>query len=223
MQLVSNQNYMNFEIDFFLNKQREIFITIEQLARGFGYKSRKGVERMLERNPYLRDSKFSVMAKVPHRTGGTQETRLFNKRGIFEIGMLSRTKQGKEFRQWLYDYLEYLEKENEQYKVQRTIERQYRKSLNDAVKEWTHHSTHSYIHINNLLLKNVTGKTASVLKTERGNASSALDLLSAEELARYRDAEQKVIALLEMNFEYEDIKKYLAHTKARKKENIVMR
>lgn len=85
------------KIDFYLNKDRAILVTIEQLAQGFGYQSKRAVEKMLERNPYLRESQYSIVTKVPYSTGGTQETRLFNKRGIFEIGILSRTEKGKVF------------------------------------------------------------------------------------------------------------------------------
>lgn len=91
MQIIKKEKgeFGKIKIDFYLNKDREILVTIEQLAQGFGYKKRKGIERMLERNSYLRSDEYSVIAKVPHSLGGTQETRLFNKRGIFEIGMLS--------------------------------------------------------------------------------------------------------------------------------------
>ena len=81
MQIIKKEKgeFGKIKIDFYLNKDREILVTIEQLAQGFGYKKRKGIERMLERNSYLRSDEYSVIAKVPHSLGGAQETRLFNK------------------------------------------------------------------------------------------------------------------------------------------------
>lgn len=57
------------KIDFYLNKDRAILVTIEQLAQGFGYQSKRAVEKMLERNPYLRESQYSIVTKVPYSTG----------------------------------------------------------------------------------------------------------------------------------------------------------
>ncbi|HHL0819478.1 TPA: hypothetical protein ACQ0KU_002084, partial [Streptococcus agalactiae] len=57
------------------------------------------------------------------------------------------------------------------------------------------------------LLKSVTGQTAKQLKQSRVGYEIALDCLSADELTRYRKLEQKVIVLLELNAEYNDIKK----------------
>ena len=38
------------KIDFYLNKDRAILVTIEQLAQGFGYQSKRAVEKMLEQS-----------------------------------------------------------------------------------------------------------------------------------------------------------------------------
>ena len=71
MQIIKKEKgeFGKIKIDFYLNKDREILVTIEQLAQGFGYKNRKGIERMLERNSYLRSDEYSVIAKVPHSLG----------------------------------------------------------------------------------------------------------------------------------------------------------
>ena len=56
MQIIKKEKgeFGKIKIDFYLNKDREILVTIEQLAQGFGYKKRKGIERMLERNSYCK-------------------------------------------------------------------------------------------------------------------------------------------------------------------------
>lgn len=193
------------KIDFYLNKDRAILVTIEQLAQGFGYKNRKGIERMLERNSYLRNDEYSVITKVPHNLGGTQETRLFNKRGIFEIGMLSRTEKGKAFRAWIYDYIEELEKENANFRFQRALEKPTHKTLNDVISKWDNAPTMAFPTVNNLLLKLSTGKNKKKLTEDRGG-KTGLDCLTSVELAKYQAYEKAVIPLIELNMEYSVIR-----------------
>lgn len=199
------------KIDFYLNKDRAILVTIEQLAQGFGYKNRKGIERMLERNSYLRSDEYSVIAKVPHSLGGTQETRLFNKRGIFEIGMLSRTEKGKVFRAWIYDYIEELEKENANFRFQRALEKPTHKTLNEAISKWDNapKPPHGYSIVSNLLLKLSTGKNKQQLTADRGG-KTGLDCLTSVELAKYQAYEKAVIPLIELNMEYSVIRDTLS-------------
>lgn len=41
-------SFGELEIDFYLDRNRNIFVTIEQLAQRFGYKSRNAIEKMIE-------------------------------------------------------------------------------------------------------------------------------------------------------------------------------
>lgn len=211
MQLVINQHYGTLDIDFYLNKAKDIFVTIDQLAKGFGYKNRNGIEKMMERQQYLKEERFSTTDKLSVVEGDRtvlREVRLFNKRGITEIGMLSRTEQGTTFRQWIFDHIEQLEKQNYEFQLQRALEQPLRRNLTDAVKTWKHANGWSYSLITNLLFKTVTGKNAKQLKDSRGLASSsALDLLTADELKHYQGAEHYCISLIELGCPYEDIKK----------------
>ena len=197
------------KIDFYLNKDRAILVTIEQLAQGFGYKNRKGIERMLERNSYLRNDEYSVIAKVPHSLGGAQETRLFNKRGIFEIGMLSRTEKGKAFRAWIYDYIEELEKENANFRFQRALEKPTHKTLNEVISKWDNAPTMAFPTVNNLLLKLSSGKNKKKLIEDRGG-KTGLDCLTSVELAKYQAYEKAVIPMIELNMEYSVIRDTLS-------------
>lgn len=197
------------KIDFHLNKDKAILVTIEQLAQGFGYKNRKGIERMLERNSYLRNDEYSVIAKVPHSLGGAQETRLFNKRGIFEIGMLSRTEKGKAFRAWIYDYIEELEKENANFRFQRALEKPTHKTLNEVISKWDNAPTMAFPTVNNLLLKLSSGKNKKKLIEDRGG-KTGLDCLTSVELAKYQAYERAVIPLIELNMEYSVIRDTLS-------------
>ncbi|MGT2964574.1 BRO family protein [Streptococcus acidominimus] len=207
MQIIKKEKgeFGEIEIDFFLSKDREILVTIEQLTQGFGYQSRRAIEKMLERNPYLRDSKYSIVTKVPYNTGGTQETRLFNKRGIFEIGMLSRTEKGKIFRAWIYEYIEELEKENANFKLQRALERPKRKELHEAIESWEQAPKHAHSTVTNLLLKGASGLNKKQLMAERGGYNG-IDSLTSTELVRYQALEDMTIAMINLGMGYQDIK-----------------
>ncbi|HHR7121818.1 TPA: hypothetical protein ACUH5G_002126, partial [Streptococcus agalactiae] len=62
-------SFGELEIDFYLDRNRNIFVTIEQLAQGFGYKSRNAIEKMIERQPYLKEKRFSVTDKLSATDG----------------------------------------------------------------------------------------------------------------------------------------------------------
>ncbi|HEO5861525.1 TPA: hypothetical protein VA669_001933 [Streptococcus agalactiae] len=171
-------SFGELEIDFYLDRNRNIFVTIEQLAQRFGYKSRNAIEKMIERQPYLKEKRFSVTDKLSATDGKQYETRLFNK-----------------------------QRENANFKLIRELEKSNHKELTQAIKDWEHFNQWSYKAISDLLLKSVTGQTAKQLKQSRVGYEIALDCLSADELTRYRKLEQKVIVLLELNAEYNDIKK----------------
>lgn len=199
------ESFGEIEIDFYLNKNREIFVTIEQLAQGFGYKNRKGIEKMIERQPYLKEKRFSVTDKLSATDGKQYETRLFNKRGIFEIGMLSKTEKGKIFRQWIYDHIEEMEKENANFKLQRALERPKRKELHEAIESWGQAPRHAHSTVTNLLLKGASGLNKKQLMAERGGYNG-IDSLTSAELVRYQALEDMAIAMINLGMSYHDIK-----------------
>lgn len=199
------ESFGEIEIDFYLNKNREIFVTIEQLAQGFGYKSRNAIEKMIERQPYLKEKHFSVTDKLSATDGKQYETRLFNKRGIFEIGMLSKTEKGKIFRQWIYDHVEEMEKENANFKLQRALERPKRKALHEAIETWQEAPKRAHSTVINLLLKGASGLNKKQLMAERGGYNG-IDSLTSDELVRYQALEDMAIAMINLGMGYQDIK-----------------
>ncbi|HGD4405780.1 TPA: hypothetical protein ACIOW1_002074, partial [Streptococcus agalactiae] len=75
--------------------------------------------------------------------------------------------KGKIFRQWIYDHIEELERENANFKLIRELEKSNHKELTQAIKDWEHFNQWSYKAISDLLLKSVTGQTAKQLKQSR--------------------------------------------------------
>lgn len=93
--------------------------------------------------------------------------------------------------------------------INRVIEKPVKKTLMESVKNWKYTSKHAYSNINRLLIKGATGLSIKVLKKERGDAKTALDLLTSQEQEKYKQLEQKVIAYIEANFDYQLIKALL--------------
>lgn len=93
--------------------------------------------------------------------------------------------------------------------INRAIEKPVKKTLMESVKNWKYTSKHAYSNINRLLIKGATGLSIKALKKKRGDAKVALDLLTSQEQEKYKQLEQKVIAYIEANFDYQLIKALL--------------
>ncbi|MGV3138320.1 BRO family protein [Brevibacillus agri] len=110
--IAKSEQFENVQCDFWRNENGEVFMTIAQLAQALGYADKSGVEKILQRNDYLRSNEFSSTHKL--WVGGTdklsvpQETRIFTEDGIYEITMLSKTKVAREFRAFVRKVLKSL-------------------------------------------------------------------------------------------------------------------
>lgn len=215
MELITTQHYGGNIFSFYSTKRKDIFMTINELATGFGYKSKKGIEEMLRRKPYLKENKYSFMSKVPVRNYGTpqsvgttksklqyQEVRLFTERGIFEIGCISHTAKAEQFRDWVFNQLKILRNTFTKGMIAHTESKDLQKMLHDAVfnspiyKEKTEDKRRFAItNFNNLLIK-----TAS-----NGRVTHKVDM-TAKEIQKLEHLEHKTIALLNEGKCYQEIK-----------------
>ena len=215
MELIKTQHYGGNVFSFYSTKRKDIFMTINELALGFGYKSKKGIEEMLRRKPYLKENKYSFMSKVPVCNYGTpqsvgttkskvqyQEVRLFTERGIFEIGCISHTAKAEQFRDWVFSQLKMLRNAFTKGMIAHNESKDLQKMLHDAIfnspiyKEKTEEKRRFAItYFNNLLIK-----TAS-----NGRVTHKVDM-TAEEIQKLEHLEHKTIALLNEGKCYQEIK-----------------
>ena len=116
LQLIKSSKFGEVECDIYSN-EKEMFMTISQLANCLGYASKSGVEKIFQRNDYLREKEFSGVCTLA--VGGTdklgtpqtmQNTRVFTEDGIYEVTMLAKTEKAKEFRAFIRKLLKLLRK-----------------------------------------------------------------------------------------------------------------
>lgn len=116
LQLIKSSKFGEVECDIYSN-EKEMFMTISQLANCLGYANKSGVEKIFQRHNYLRDKEFS--SEVILTLGGTdkmgvpktmQNTRVFTEDGIYEVTMLAKTEKAKEFRAFIRKLLKSLRK-----------------------------------------------------------------------------------------------------------------
>lgn len=144
--------------------------------------------------------------KAPSNSGQQVRDYILNEQqATLLITYLKNTPTVREFKQQLVKAFFEMREELTQIRVQRSIEAPKRKTLNEAIKTWEHAPKMAYPTVYNLLLKAVTGKNSKQLKTTRG-AQSGIDCLNSIELAQYTALEDMVIALINLNFTYHDIK-----------------
>ena len=112
LQLLKSEKFGEIQADIYTNST-EMFMTINQLAECLGYADKSGVEKIVQRNEYLKTPEFSSTAKLSVLEGSrtvSRETRLFNEQGIYEVAFLSKTEIARQFRSWVRGILTALRK-----------------------------------------------------------------------------------------------------------------
>lgn len=156
--------------------------------------------------------KFGVLGFEIHKPdkgtlGGRPEKyyHLNEQQATLLITFLRNTEPVLKFKTDLVNAFFEMREELTQIRLQRSIEAPKRKSLNEAIKTWSRAPKMAYPTVYNLLLKAVTGKNSKQLKATRGGYSG-IDCLNSIELAQYTALEDMAIALINLNFTYQDIK-----------------
>lgn len=113
LKLRTTEMFGEIQTDIYENEYHEMFMTARQLGECLGYKSKSGIDMLINRNTYLKDEEFSCTHHllVPQGNGySMQETRVFNEDGIYEVTFLANTDKAKEFRCWVRRLLKSLRK-----------------------------------------------------------------------------------------------------------------
>ena len=215
MELIKTQNYGGNVFSFYSTKRKDIFMTINELALGFGHKSKNGIEQILNRNPRLKDKKYSFISKVPVRNYGTpqcvsttkskvqyQEVRLFTERGIFEIGCISHTAKAEQFRDWVFNQLKKLRTSFTKGMIAHNGSKDLQKMLHDAV-----FNSPAYVNKDDeSKRKSIMNINKHLIKTASQSRVKHKEDMTAEEIQKLEHLEHKTIALLNEGKCYQEIK-----------------
>ncbi|HEM3568445.1 TPA: Rha family transcriptional regulator [Streptococcus suis] len=128
------------------------------------------------------------------------------------ITYLKNTEPVREFKKNLVKAFYDMRNEVAEFRYQRAIEKPKRKELVKAISEWQNAPKHAHSTITNLLLKAVTGFNAKQLRDLRGE-EIALDSLYSGELKEYQALEDMVIAMIQLEFSYHEIKQMVFRPK----------
>ena len=190
------------------------YTTPEVIAANTGIKRRSVIDLIARNKEEL--EQFGILrfeiVKINGRGRPRKIYHLNEQQATLLLTFLDNTPQIKAFKVALvkqfYEMRDELTKRN----INRAIEKPVKKTLMDCIKKWKYASKYAYSNINKLLIKVATGLSITELKKERGDAKTALDLLTSQEQEKYKQLEQKVIAYIEANFDYQLIKALLTGT-----------
>ncbi|MFJ7407156.1 MULTISPECIES: Bro-N domain-containing protein [unclassified Lysinibacillus] len=110
LQIVKSETFNQVECDFWQNENDDVFMTINQLAQALEYSDRSGVQKIINRNDYLKDLEYSVQDKMSSTDGKQYDTRIFTEDGIYEVTMLSKQPKARAFRAFVRKTLKALRK-----------------------------------------------------------------------------------------------------------------
>lgn len=115
LKLATTEKFGEVKTNIYCNKDNEMFMTAKQLSECLGFAGKGSFDKLISRNPYLKESGFSSTVDLTVEVGGrlaTRHTRVFNEDGIYEVTFLANTDKAKEFRSWVRKILKNLRKGN---------------------------------------------------------------------------------------------------------------
>lgn len=154
------------------------------------------------------------IAKPPKSSKGGRPRKIYRlneQQATFLITLLKNTPNVVAFKFELTRQFYATRKELQERHSLRLEDKSKRKNLTDAIKEWNFKDKYPqpYSMLTNLLCKNATGSSCKQLKEKREADASVTELMTVEELETYQQAENKVIAMLSLNADYQQIKALL--------------
>ena len=144
--------------------------------------------------------------------------RLNEQQATLLITYLKNTEPVRRFKMNLVKAFFEMREELTKFRIQRALEKPKRKTLHDSIETWEQAPKHAHSTMNNLLLKAVTDMNARQLVKNR-KGFNGIDSLTSEELEQYQALEDMVIAMIELNMNYHDIKEWTFRNKKTRQES----
>ena len=190
----------------------EPYTTSEVIAEYSG-NSRKAIQNLINRYKDKLEQYGKVVFEILPLTSG-QKAKVYHlneQQATFLITLLKNTPNVVAFKFELTRQFYATRKELQERHSLRLEDKSKRKNLTDAIRDWSLKGNYPqpYSMFTNLLCKVATGLSCKQLKEKRGADASITELMTVEELKRYQQAENKVIAMLSLNADYQQIKALL--------------
>lgn len=194
----------------YMDGKKEPYTTSEIIAECAGVQHHT-VTRLL-RNHKERFTAFGFYGFEIHKLDGKGRPkkvyRLNEQQATLLITYLDNTPQVIDFKTNLVKAFFEMRDELSKRYLQRELEKPKRKSLTEAIQIWEKAPKHAYSTLTNLLLKGVTGKNKAQLMKER-ESKNGIDGLTSVELTSYQRLEDMVIAMINLNRGYSEIKELI--------------
>lgn len=209
--LAQEELFQGIHCDLWMDSKRHPFMSMDQLAEALEYTDRKGIEKIVERNPYLKENEFSTTDKLSEVEGDRvvkRERRLFTRDGIMEVSFLSHKPKAREFRAWARKVLTAFMDGQIVWKSEREKVKETSITLRDAIKAAGYTGQWDYSNFYNLIYKTAIGFIARQLRKERNAKPKAVaaDYMTAKELAAVDSREKEVITLLGLGLTRDEMK-----------------
>lgn len=161
------------------------------------------IRKNLERFERLGKVGFNIQAM---ESGQQSKIYILNEQqATLLITFLKNTDQVATFKENLVKAFFEMRDEVAEFRYQRALEKPKRKTLYDSIENWEQAPKHAHSTVTNLLLKGASGLNKRQLVAQRGGLTG-IDSLTSKELVRYQALEDMAIALINLNFTYQDIK-----------------
>ena len=197
----------------YMDGKKEPYTTSEIIAECAEIKHRH-LKILLNKHREDFESFGKVQFKIsPSESGQNKRDYILNEQqATLLITYLRNTEPVKEFKKNLVRAFFEMREELSKFRIQRALEKPKRKTLHDSIETWEQAPKHAHSTMNNLLLKAVTDMNAKQLVASR-KGFNGIDSLTSEELEKYQALEDMVIAMIELNMNYHDIKEWTFRNK----------
>lgn len=203
----------------YMDGKKEPYTTSEIIAECAGIKHHAVKEHI--RKQIVRLEQFGkVSFKMrPLQSGQQAKDYILNEQqATLLITFLKNTEQVANFKTNLVKAFFEMREELTKFRILRELEKPKRKTLHDSIETWKVKPKHAHSTMNNLLLKAVTDMNARQLVASR-KGFNGIESLTSEELEKYQALEDMVIAMIGLNMNYHDIKKWVFRDKETRQES----
>lgn len=197
------------------NFKSEPYTTSKVIAECGGQEHRAIRQLIESHKKELQEFGRVTFEMIPLETnGGVQEIKVYKlneEQATFLITLMRNTPQVVLFKKNLVKQFYSMRQELQRRALEREAEINHRRELTAKIQSLLGNDQHKYIAFTEMLYKTVFGKSAKELREYYGidKKITPKDFMAPEDLQRLRVAEQKAVTMLELGYDYYQVKEKL--------------